>query len=146
MQIKEIMTANPACCTASDTLRDVARLMVEKNCGAIPIIQDQKSRKPIGILTDRDITCRAVANGKNPLDLTARDLMTQPVLTLTPETSVEECCRLMEANQIRRMPVVDASGGCCGIVAQADVARMASEREIAELVKDVSMAARAKGA
>jgi CBS-domain-containing membrane protein len=72
--------------------------------------------------------------------------MTQPVLTLTPETSVEECCRLMEANQIRRMPVVDASGGCCGIVAQADVARMASEREIAELVKDVSMAARAKGA
>ena len=141
MQVKEIMTEDPACCTPETKLQEVAKLMVEKNCGAIPVVENLQNKKPVGIITDRDITCRAVAQGKNPLDLTAGQLMTSPVMMLTPEVSLEECVRVMEEEQVRRVPVIDSAGVCCGIVAQADIARTAPEHETAELVKDISLAA-----
>ena len=64
--------------------------------------------------------------------------MSSPVVTATPETSVKECCQMMEDNQIRRIVVVDETGGCCGIIAQADVARHASKQQTAEVVREVS--------
>ena len=143
MKVKDIMTSDPACCTPDTGLKDVARMMVENDCGEIPIVESEESQRPIGVITDRDIACRAVARGLNPLDLTAKDCMTSPCVTVTPETSVEECCQTMEEHQIRRVPVVDASGACCGIVAQADIARNASKRDTAEVVKEVSAAASA---
>ena len=123
MQVKDVMTATPACCTAETSLQEVANLMVENDCGAIPVVDSEDSNKPIGLITDRDIVCRAVAEGLNPLDLTANDCMTSDVLTVTEQTSFEECCRLMEEKQVRRVPVVDADGALVGIVALADVAR-----------------------
>jgi CBS domain-containing protein len=102
--------------------------------------EDTSSNKPIGIVTDRDICCRAVAEGKNPLDLTAGDVMTGNVITVTPDMTVEECCNIMEDNQIRRVAVVDNSGACCGIVAQADIAVNADQRKTAEVVQEVSRA------
>ena len=89
-------------------------------------------------MTDRDITCRAVAQGKNPLELTAGDCMTATCTAVTPGTSVEDYCRTFEEQQIRRAPVVDEKGGCCGIVAQADIAQHAGEKETAEVVQQVS--------
>lgn len=139
MKIKEIMTENPVCCEPETNLREVARLMAEKNCGAIPVVENQQSRKPVGIITDRDIAVRTIAVGKNPLDLVAKDIMTTAVLTLMPETYLEDCVRKMEENQVRRMLVVDESGALSGIVAQADVARTAPIYEVAELVKDISI-------
>jgi CBS domain-containing protein len=68
----------------------------------------------------------------------ARDCMSTPALTVTPDMSLEECCRIMEEKQIRRIPVVDAQGCCCGIVAQADIALKAPDRQAAEVVKDIS--------
>ena len=127
MQTKEIMTTDVACCGPDTPLPEVARLMVEHDCGEIPVVDENK--KPLGVVTDRDITCRTVANGKNPLELTARDCMSDLVVTVTPETSVDDCCKVMEDNQIRRLPVVDESGACCGIVSQADVAHRASKEE-----------------
>jgi CBS domain-containing protein len=120
--------------------------MVERDCGAIPVVESQTGKKPVGVITDRDITCRAVAAGKNPLDLTAGDLMSTPVTTVTPDATVEECIRVMEAKQVRRVPVVDEKGLCVGIVAQADVALKAPEQETAELVRDISTHARAGAA
>lgn len=146
MRVKEIMSKDPACCTPETKLREVARLMVERDCGAIPIVKSQTGKQPIGVITDRDITCRAVAAGKNPLDLTAGDLMTTPVTTVSPDATVEECVRMMEAKQVRRVPVVDEKGLCVGIVAQADVALKAPERATAELVRDISTRARAGAA
>ncbi|HTH37863.1 MAG TPA: CBS domain-containing protein [Pyrinomonadaceae bacterium] len=140
MKVKEIMTQNPACCTADDNLQSVAKLMVDHDCGCIPVVEDTSGNKPIGIVTDRDICCRAVAEGKNPLDLTAGDVMTGNVITVTPDMSVEECCNVMEDNQIRRVAVVDNSGACCGIVAQADIAVYADEYKTAEVVQEVSKA------
>lgn len=118
-------------------LRDVARLMVDFDCGEIPVV-DRQAKRPIGVVTDRDITCRAVANGRNPLDLSAKDCMTSPVVTVTPDTSVEECCRTMEEHQIRRVPVIDEAGSCCGIVSQADLALRTDAEHTAEVVKEVS--------
>src|SRR5438105_2563014 len=120
MQVREIMTGNPACCSPDSNLQEVARMMLENDCGEIPVVHGNDKR-PIGVITDRDITCRAVAQGKNPLQMKARDCMSTPALTVTPEMSLEECCRIMEEKQIRRMPVVDEHGCCCGIVAQADI-------------------------
>src|SRR5262247_2499452 len=106
MTVKEIMTPNAECCTTGTNLRDVAQLMVKSDCGEIPVCD--AGRKPIGVVTDRDIVCRVVATGQNPSELTAGDCMSTPVVTTTPDASVEDCARLMEAHQIRRLPVVDA--------------------------------------
>lgn len=138
MQVKNIMTPNPACCTSDTNLQEVARLMVEHDCGESPVVESKQSMKLVGVITDRDITCRAVAEGKNPLELTAGDCMSSPCVTVTPEMSVEDCCKVMEENQVRRVPVVDENGDCCGIVAQADIAQHASTQETAKVVKRVS--------
>ena len=138
MKVKEIMSEEPACCTRETSLQDVAILMVEHDCGEIPVVDNMQSKRPVGVVTDRDITCRTVALGKNPLDLRARDCMSSPAVTVSPETGVDECCRLMEENQLRRVPVVDESGCCCGIVSQADIASHASKGDAGEMVKEVS--------
>lgn len=138
MQVKEIMTSDVACCSRDTKLPEVARQMVEHDCGAISVVDDEKNRQPIGMVTDRDIVCRTVAEGKDPGQLMAGDCMSEPCVTVTPETSIEDCCQVLEENQVRRVPVVDAEGGCCGIVAQADIAQRAPERETAHVVRDVS--------
>jgi CBS domain-containing protein len=114
--------------------------MVQKNCGAIPIVENLETFKPVGIITDRDITLRTLANGRNPLDMTAGDVMTIHPVTLTSDVSIETCCRVMENRSVRRIIVIDDAGKCIGIVAQADIARSAPEHETAKLVKDISIA------
>jgi len=143
MKIEEIMTKAPKFCTDTMNLHEVAQMMLENDCGCIPVVENAENKKPIGMITDRDITIRTVAHNKNPLQMMAGEVMTDSVITVTPATSVEECCQTMERNQIRRVAVVDENGSCCGIVAQADIARTAPMFETAELVKDVSLAARA---
>lgn len=138
MQVRDIMTKNPACCTADTNLKEVAMLMVEHDCGQTPVVDSNTSMKLVGVITDRDITTRTVAEGKNPLEMTAGDCMSSPCMTITPEMSVEECCTVMEENKVRRVPVVDEKGRCCGIVAQADIAQHATKQETAEVVKSVS--------
>jgi len=133
---KDLMTADPQCCTAETPLNEVAKLMVENDCGEIPVIDHDK--KLIGVVTDRDIVCRVVAKGQNPAAMTAQDAMTEPVISVTEDSSLEDVLSLMEEHQIRRVPVVDASGACCGIVSQADVAMVAKESEVGEMVREVS--------
>jgi CBS domain-containing protein len=142
MQVKEIMTPDPFCCTADTSLEEVAKAMVEHDCGEIPIVRTSKDRTLIGVVTDRDIVCRLVAQGINPVDEAAESCMSTPVVAVRETTPVEECARIMEESQIRRVPVVNGGGMCCGIVAQADIAKNASRKITAELVKDVSQPAR----
>ena len=140
MKVREVMTDSPQCCTPETGLQDVAQMMVDCDCGCIPVVDSKNSNMPVGMITDRDITCRVVAQGRNPLDLTARDAMTSTVVSVTPETSLEDCLDLMEESQVRRIAVVDKNGKICGIVAQADVARNADEQKTAEVVQQVSKA------
>jgi len=138
MNVGEIMTKDPACCTPDTGLQEVAQMMVDCDCGCIPVVDSEGSKMPVGMITDRDITCRVVAKGQNPLDLTAEDAMTTTVVSVTPDTSIEDCCDLMEESQIRRVAVVDKNGACCGIVAQADIAANLSGTKTGEVVQEVS--------
>jgi CBS domain-containing protein len=136
--VSEVMTADVVCATSDTSLQEIARTMLESDCGAIPIVDSQDTLRPIGIITDRDITIRAVAEGRNPLELTAADCLTQPVLTISPDSDLEECLDLMEENQLRRVIVVNDEGAIVGIIAQADIAQWASDQEAAELLQEVS--------
>jgi len=141
MNVSEIMTKDPACCTPDTGLQEVAQMMVDSDCGCIPVVDSEDSKMPVGMITDRDITCRVVAKGQNPLDLTAQDAMTTTVVSVTPDTSIEDCCDLMEESQIRRVAVVDENGACCGIIAQADIAANLSGNKTGEVVQEVSKGA-----
>ncbi|MCA1623107.1 MAG: CBS domain-containing protein [Acidobacteria bacterium] len=141
MQVREIMTENPVCCTPDTNLQEVARLMLDNDCGLIPVVDNQESKKPIGTITDRDVTIRTVATGQNPLDVKASNIMTMGVSTVTPETSVQECCDVMENKKIRRVLVVDENGRCCGIVAQADVAEYGNADLVSNMVEEISESA-----
>lgn len=133
---KEIMTPAPQCCSAGTPLNEVANLMVEADCGEIPVTD--ASNRLIGVITDRDIVCRVVAKGKNPSTVTAGEYMTEPVVVVNEDTALADVMAVMEENQIRRVPVVDSTGCCCGIISQADVALSAAERDTGELVREVS--------
>jgi CBS domain-containing protein len=121
MQVREIMTNNPACCTPDSTLQEVARMMIENDCGCIPVVNDLTNKKPAGTITDRDITIRTVAAGQNPVPMKASDIMSIDIATIKPNQSLEECLRAMEEKDIRRILVIDENGSCCGIVAQEDI-------------------------
>ena len=138
MHVKEIMSSDPACCTTGTKLADVAKMMVEHNCGAIPVVDSVDHHAPIGVITDRDIVCRALAADKDLAGLTAGHCMSTEPVTVSPETDVEECERAMREHQIRRILVTDNNGTLRGIVAQADIARHCRDGETAQLVQDVS--------
>ncbi len=138
MKVDTVMTACPTFATASTPLRDVASMMVDQDCGQIPVLGGGNGRKPVGVVTDRDIVVRALAKGRNPLELTAKDCMTTPCVTVRSDDSLATVCDAMEREQIRRVLVVDEEGNLCGIVAQADVARSAQTSKTAEVVKTIS--------
>ena len=133
---RDIMTPAPACCTASMTLDEVAKMMVQNDCGEIPVVDP--SDRVIGVITDRDIVCRVVAQRKNPVSYTADTCMTQPVVTVREDAPIDEIVSTMEKHQIRRVPVVDDRGGCIGMISQADLAWEGREKDVAELVREVS--------
>jgi Fe-S oxidoreductase len=130
-----------ALCTKDTGLTDVARMMVENDCGAIPVVGSMNSRKPIGIVTDRGIVTRTLADGKVPFQMAAGDCMTPEVFTVLPDEDVSQCARIMKAHQVRRVLVVDDGGRCIGMVAQADLAEHAPEHETADMVRNVSQPA-----
>jgi uncharacterized protein YegP (UPF0339 family)/CBS domain-containing protein len=139
MQVREVMTENPACCTPDASLQEVARMMIENDCGCIPVVDNQTSKKPVGTITDRDITIRTVAAGQNPLTMKATDIMSIDIVTIKPDSSLEECFQAMEESDIRRILVVDEKGSCCGIVAQADVVEHGgSPARTTEFLREIS--------
>ncbi len=138
MSIEQIMTPDPACCTQDASLREVAQMMLEHDCGEIPIVEDTDSKRVIGVITDRDIAVRAVAAGMDASSTTVADVMSRNVITVRDNADIQEACDKMEQNQIRRVPVVDAQGRLCGIVAQADIALHMSEQDAGSVVRDVS--------
>ncbi len=146
MKVQQIMSPNPVCCTPDTPLQEVAQIFVEQDCGAVPVVESLGTRRPIGVVTDRDIACRAIAARKNALELTARDCMSSPCVTLRPDASLEECCEAMERNRVRRVLVIDDAGSSVGIVAQADIALAGKGKKVAEVVKEVSEPTRSASA
>jgi len=142
MKAREIMTPNPACCTPETPARDVALQMDAWDCGCIPVVSDNGSRRLLGVVTDRDLAVRGLARGGDGETL-VRDLMSREVSCCTPETDAKEVERIMAERQVRRVPVVDDDGCCTGMIAQADLARFTEQRalrekELAHVVEAVS--------
>ncbi len=133
---RDVMTPDPACCTPNTTLDEVAKLMAQNDCGEIPVVDP--ADQIIGVVTDRDIVCRVVAEGKNPMAYTAETCMSGPVVTVRADARLDEVVATMEKHQIRRVPVVDERESCVGIISQADVSWTGDPDEVGKLVREVS--------
>jgi CBS domain-containing protein len=141
MRAQDIMSANPACCTPNETVQDVARIMREHDCGCVPVVDSLDSRRLVGVVTDRDLAVRGLAEGKGA-ETRVSEVMTSNPFAAGPDADLREIQQAMADRQLRRVPIVDADGSCVGIIAQADLARMAgervSEREVAVVVERIS--------
>ena len=138
MKVSELMTKNPACATPDMELNKVAKIMAKENIGSVPVVENKDSKKVIGMVTDRDIATRAVAQDKNPLQMTAREVMSKPVFTVNQDDDVREVAKLMQERMVRRVPVVDQNGMVCGMVAQADIALNTGDKTTADVVQKIS--------
>ena len=134
--VTSVMTSNPCCCKSDTPLREVAQMMIDNDCGMIPVVDE--AGRPIGAVTDRDIATRIVACGKDAASACACDAMTSPVRTITAGTSLYDATCLMEAEKIRRVIVVDADGTISGVAAIADLSLAGKDEATAEVVKHVS--------
>jgi len=134
------MTKDPTCCVPSDTAQRAAKIMREEDTGVVPIIENEHSRKVIGIVTDRDLCMNVVAEGRDSRTTQVHESMTTTVVSCSPQDSVDKATELMRENQIRRIPVVDEQHQLVGIVAMADMVGRADLRttETHETLKTVS--------
>jgi CBS domain-containing protein len=125
------------------SLQEVAQMMVECDCGAIPVVESEQSKRPVGIITDRDIVTRIIARGEDCQSRQVSAAMTSTTISVRQDADLSEAEDLMKRHQIRRLLVVDDSEGCVGIIAQADIARHASDEETGELLEEISEPAQA---
>jgi CBS domain-containing protein len=133
--IRDVMTNDPRTIDADKPVVHAARMMRDEDVGLAPIVEGQKL---IGTLTDRDIAIRVVAEGKDPQTTIVREVATSQFVTIDPDEDLDEALRLMAKNQVRRLPVLDQDGRLAGIVAQADIARHASDEQTGEVVEQIS--------
>ncbi len=138
MKARDLMTKTPTCATPDARIEAIARMMTQRDCGAIPIVSEETGL-PVGLVTDRDIVVRTIAHGRNPIGLTARDCMTTPAVTVRENQELGEVVALLERRQIRRVMVVDETDALSGILALADIAAHASKKQVGELLREVSM-------
>jgi len=132
MKAREIMSRNPTCVTPDTPLVDAARLMKDENIGVVPVVESSDSRRLVGVLTDRDIAIRAVAEGRDGATTSVGHVMTSDVRTSAPDDSVNDVMALMGSEQIRRIPIVDDRGDLVGIIAQADIVLEGEDNKKAE--------------
>jgi CBS domain-containing protein len=133
--IKDVMTSNPCSIDADKSVAYAAKMMKDEDVGLAPIVEGDKL---IGMLTDRDIAIRVVAEGKNPEQVTVKEVASKQVVTIDPQQDLAEALRIMAKHQVRRLPVVEEDGRLVGVVAQADIAREGDDAETGELVQEIS--------
>ena len=135
MLVKEVMTRTPVVCRPEDRIDYVARLMLEHDCGEIPVCDDDRL---LGVITDRDITTRVVAAGKTPAAIAAADAMTPGVFTISESATLGAALDAMENRLVRRLPVVDVNDRLVGIVSQADLIARAPAPQVARTLRNVA--------
>jgi CBS domain-containing protein len=135
----EVMTQNPVCCLPNDTAAKAAQLMKSENVGSIPIVESEQTKKLVGIVTDRDLTLKVVAEGLDGKYTKVESVMTPEVVTCHADDDVQKALDAMAEHQLRRVVVVDQDQKVVGIIAQADVATRVDQAEkTAEVVKEIS--------
>jgi CBS domain-containing protein len=134
--VRDVMTPNPETVNPGDRLQQAARRMVECDCGAIPVVEGDKL---VGIITDRDIVVRVIAEGRNPADVPVSEVMTREVACVRENDPLDRVMDLMSEHKVRRIPVVDEQNRVIGIVAQADLATEVNDEEkVARTVEEIS--------
>jgi CBS domain-containing protein len=133
-QIKDLMTTNPVTCEASTSVVDAAKTMARKDVGPLPVVEGGRI---VGLVTDRDLVIRVLAEGRDPQRTTIGEIASTDLVTITPDTSLEEALKLLAKKQVRRLPVVEGDR-VVGIIAQADVARHADEVRTGQVVEEIS--------
>jgi CBS domain-containing protein len=133
--IKDVMTSNPCSIDAEKSVAYAAKMMREEDVGLAPIVEVDKL---IGMLTDRDIAIRVVAEGRNPDQVKVADVASKQVVTIDPQQDLDEALRIMAKHQVRRLPVVEEDGKLVGVVAQADIAREGDDTQTGKLVEEIS--------
>ena len=137
----EVMTKNPLCCLPEDLVTKAAGLMKSENIGSIPVVENEQTRKLVGIVTDRDLTLKIVAEGLDAKSTKVEAVMTRKVVTCRAEDGLQKALDAMSEHQLRRIPGVDGDNKIVGIIAQADVAtRVDQPQKTAEMVKEISQA------
>ena len=133
--IREAMTSNPCSIDADKSVAYAAKMMRDEDVGIAPIVEGDRL---VGVLTDRDIAVRVVAEGLDPERVKVFEVASRDVVTLDPQQDLDEALRLMARHQVRRLPVVEEDGRLVGVVAQADVAEQGDDRRTGEVVEQIS--------
>jgi CBS domain-containing protein len=140
MNIRDVMTANPRTVSPGDPIQNAARIMRDEDTGAVPVVENGR---PVGIVTDRDIVVRAVADGE--LNRPVRDIVSGEVITVRPEMSTREAAQLMSDHQVRRLPVVE-NDRLVGIVSIGDLAvKESNERRVGDALEEISRGVKERG-
>ncbi|HZQ82475.1 MAG TPA: CBS domain-containing protein [Gaiellaceae bacterium] len=134
-KIRELMTVRPRTVKVGDSIVEAAKLMKGEDSGIAPIVDGNRL---VGVITDRDIAIRIVAEGRDPCATKVEEIASTNLVTIDPQQELDEALRLMAKHQIRRLPVVEEDGKLVGIVAQADVARHAASNRTGEVVEEIS--------
>lgn len=140
MRVKDAMTKDPTCCLPSDSAQRTAIIMRNEHVGIVPVIENEQSRKVVGVVTDRDLCMNVIAEGRDPKSVTVDACMTTKIVACAPSDSVDKATELMRENQIRRVLVCNDQHELVGIVALADVVKQANVKmaQTHETLKQVS--------
>ncbi len=133
-QIRDVMSGRPATCEPQTTVVEAARLMASQDVGPIPVVEGERL---IGLVTDRDLVVRVLAEARDPQSTTIGDIASTDLVTVSPDDSLDQALQLLASHQVRRLPVVEGER-LVGVVAQADIARHAEEVETGEVVEQIS--------
>jgi CBS domain-containing protein len=133
--IRDTMTSNPRGVETSTSLVEAARLMKSEDVGSLPVLEGDRL---VGMVTDRDIVIRVVAEGKSVESATVGDVASRDLITIDPQQELDEALRLMAQHQVRRLPVVEEDGRLVGILAQADVAQAGDDAKTGQVVEAIS--------
>jgi len=139
MRIQDIMTKDPSCVTAEASVREAAQVMKSEDVGIVPVVEAHSERRLVGVVTDRDIAIRCIAEGKDGT-CRVRDVMsTDDIATCRENDNVDNVMDAMRTEKVRRIPIVDERGSLVGIVSQADVLRKTRDTNRAgETVEQIS--------
>jgi len=137
-KISDVMTKNPVVAVASDTVDKVAKLMRSQDIGPVPIVQDHNNRKLIGIVTDRDLVVKVMAEGRDAKSTKVEEVMTRNPVAVREGDDLKKVLDVMSHHQVRRVPVVDNNDQIVGIVAQADVANSEDPKTTGKVVEQIS--------
>jgi CBS domain-containing protein len=134
-QIRDVMTTNPSTIESTSAVVQAARVMKQVDAGVVPVTDNGRLA---GIVTDRDIPIRVVAEGKDPGSTTVGEVASKNLVTVDPQQDLDEALRLMAQHKVRRLPVVEEDGRLVGVLAQADVAREGDDMQTGQVVEEIS--------